>query len=153
MQFTRKTLAPQHYIYVDRECPYGPEIAKAMESGFGEVFTFVGMNGLKPLSMPMSVYTGMDPEILRFRAGVIVSAEDAAKADGDVKSDQLPAGDAMNVTHTGSYDSMNQTHQALWQHMEDEGIPSAMPVWEIYVDDPGQTAVEQLRTELYRSIG
>lgn len=153
MQFTRKTLAPQHYIYADRECPYGPEIAKAMESGFTEVFTFVGINGLKPLSMPMSVYTGMDPKILRFRAGVIVSSEDAAKATGAVKSDQLPSGDVMTTTHTGPYDTMNESHQALWTHMEDAGIPSDMPVWEIYVDDPGQTPADKVKTELYRTIG
>lgn len=153
MEFTRKTLEPQHYIYVDRECPYGPEIAKAMESGFGEVFTFVGTQGLKPLSMPMSVYLEMDPTMLRFRAGVIVSAEDATKASGNIKSDQLPSGDIMTATHTGPYDQMSDSHQAMWKHMEAEGIPAAMPVWEIYVDDPGQVPANQLRTDLYRAIG
>lgn len=152
MEFTRSTLPAQHYLYVDRECPYGPEIAQAMGSGFAEVFGFLDAQCITPQTMPMSVYLGMDPSILRFRAGVIVSAEDAAKASGDIKSDTLPAGDVMTTTHVGSYDTMNQTHQALWKHMEDNNIPGAMPVWEIYVDDPGETAAEDLRTEIYCAI-
>jgi len=63
MEFTRQTLPAQHYLYVTRECPYGPEIAEAMGSGFAEVFGFVAENGITPLSMPMSVYHGMDPNM------------------------------------------------------------------------------------------
>lgn len=152
MDITRKTLSAQSYIYVDRECPYGPEIAEAMGSAFGEVFGFIGQSRITPLSMPMSVYTGMDPTILRFRGGVIVSAEDAAKASDPIKADVLPDGEVMHVTHKGAYDTMNQTHKALWDYMEAEGIPGAMPTWEIYVDDPGDTAPEALRTEIYCTI-
>ena len=153
MNFTRETLTAQHYLYVDRECPYGPEIAEAMGSAFAEVFGFVGHSGITPLSMPISVYTGMDPKILRFRGGVIVSAEDAAKAAGAIKADVLPEGDVMHVIHEGPYDGMNLTHKALWDHMEAEGIPGTMPMWEIYANDPGETAPEDLRTEIYCTIG
>lgn len=153
MEFTRKTLTLQPYIYVDRECPYGPEIADAMGSAFGEVFAFVGQSGITPLSMPMSVYTGTDPKILRFRGAVAVSAEDAAKATGAIKSDTLPSGDVMHVTHVGTYDAMNLTHQALWSHMETAGITGTMPTWEVYIDDPGETAPETLRTDIFCTIG
>ncbi|MEL6681721.1 MAG: GyrI-like domain-containing protein [Pseudomonadota bacterium] len=152
MTFIRKTLPEQPYLYVERECPYGPEIAEAMGSGFAAVFGHVSAQGITPLSMPMSIYLGMDPEILRFRAAVMVNAEDAAKADGDVKAATLPAGDAMSTMHLGSYDKMNETHQALWQYMETEKTPAKMPVWEIYIDDPAKTPADKLRTEIYRMI-
>ncbi|WP_044006443.1 GyrI-like domain-containing protein [Jannaschia sp. CCS1] len=152
MEFTRKTLPAQPYIYVERECAYGPEIADAMGSAFGEIFAFVGQSGITPLSMPMSVYTGMDPKILRFRGGVIVSTDDAAKAEGAIKSDALPAGDVMHVIHKGPYDTMNLTHKALWEHLEAQGTPGTMPTWEIYTDDPGDTAPEDLRTEIFCTI-
>lgn len=152
MDISQVTLPEQHYLYVDKECPYGPEIATAMGEGFAAVFGFVGQHGITPLAMPMSVYLGMDPTILRFRAAVIVSADDAAKATGDIKSDVLPAGPAMTTTHVGSYDAMSDTHSQMWNHMEAEGIAGGMPVWEIYVDDPGNTPVDTLRTEIYRTI-
>ncbi len=153
MDFVRKTLPDQHYLYVDRECEYGPGIAEAMGSGFAEVFGFVGSQGITPVSMPMSVYLGMDPKILRFRSAVMVSPQDAEKAEGSIKADILSSGDVMTVTHVGSYDNMNKTHEAMWDHMKAEGIPGSMPVWEIYIDDPGDTAPEKLRTEIYCAIG
>ncbi len=152
MEFTRKTLPAQHYIYVDRECDYGPGIAEAMGSAFGEVFGFVGENRITPMAMPMSVYLGMDPKKLRFRGGVLVSAEDAAKASGNIKADILPAGDVMTTTHVGAYQNLNETHKAMWDHMKMEDIPGTMPVWEIYVDDPGEVAEAEVRTEIYCAI-
>ena len=101
----------------------------------------------------MSVFLGMDPSVLRFRGGVLVSAEDAAKAAGSIKTDKLPEGEAMTATHVGPYANLNLSHGALWKHMEDNGIPGSMPVWEIYVDDPGEVAEENLRTEIFRKIG
>lgn len=153
MSFERKTLETQHYLYVDREVPYGPEISAAMGSAFGEVFGFVGAQGITPLAMPMSVYLEQDPTILRFRAGVIVSEQDAAKASDGIKTDTLPAGDAIFTVHIGAYDGLGATHQALWNHMDAQGLPAAMPIWEIYVDDPGTVDADKLRTEIYRAIG
>lgn len=153
MAFKRIERAAQPYIYVDKECAYGPGIAAAMGEAFGTVFGFVEAAGLSPVSMPMTVYLGMDPEVLRFRGGVMVSAEDAEKAEGEIKADLLPGGAAMQALHVGPYDRLNETHQAMWRHMEEAGIPAAMPVWEVYIDDPGAVAPEVLRTEVYRAIG
>ena len=57
------------------------------------------------------------------------------------------------ATHVGPYSNLNQSHGALWKYMETEGIPGAMPVWEIYIDDPDGTDEDKLRTEIYRAIG
>ena len=153
MTFERKTLDAQPYIFVEGECPYdGEKIAEAMGTAFGQVFGFVGQKGITPQSAPITVYLAMDPSMLRFRSGVMVSAEDAEKISGAVLADTLPAGDAMTVQHVGPYAKMNETHQALWSYMEAEGIEGAMPVWEVYIDDPEETDAAELRTEIYRAI-
>jgi len=155
MTIERKTLPEQHYLYVDREASFeGNEIAEAMGSGFGEVFGLVTEKEIKPLSMPMSVYLEM-PEggRMRFRTGVMVSADDAELAEGKVKAGVMPAGDAVTTTHIGPYASLNQSHKKLWDYMESEGLSKAMPVWEIYVDDPGSTPEADLRTEIFRAVG
>lgn len=152
MSFENKSLPAQAYIYVNREVPYGPEVGPAMGSAFGEVFDFVGQNGLAPLAMPMSVYTGMDSEILRFQGGVIVSAEDAAKASGNIKAGELPAGDVLTTTHVGPYDNLGETHKAMWAYIAENGMEVAMPIWEIYVDDPENVAPEDLKTEIYCAL-
>lgn len=153
MEFERVVLEEEPYIYVDKEVPYGPEIAQAMGAAFGEVFTFATKQGLTPLSAPMSVYVGMDPKILRFRGGVKVSANDAKKVTGPIKADALPAGPVMMGVHKGPYQNLNQSHGAMWDHMKAKDIPGTFPIWEIYIDDPGEVAEDNLRTEIYRAIG
>ncbi len=154
MDFHRKALPVQPYLYVNCDCPMdGSAIAQAMGAGFGQVMGFAGRHGITPASMPMSVYHAMPEDgVMRFQCGVMVSQADAAKAQGDVHAGTLPAGEAMMTTHVGPYASLNQTHRALWDHMRSEGIAAAMPVWEVYVDDPGTTPEDTLRTEIYRAI-
>jgi len=153
MEFHRKTVQPQAYLYVDCECRMeGPEIAKAMGDGFGTVFGFLGQAGIAPISMPITVYHEMPNDRMRFQCGAMVAAADAAGAVDPVKAGEIPGGDVMTTTHVGPYDRLNQTHGALWNHMKTEGIPGGMPVWEIYIDDPDETDAANLRTEIFRMI-
>lgn len=154
MSIERRTLPEQHYIYVDRAPAFTPaEISEAMASGFGEVFGFAQQNGIQPLAMPMAIYMEMPKsDRMAFRAGLFVSAADAKRASGAVKSDVIPAGDVFTTTHVGSYANLNQSHKALWDHMDAQSAAKAMPVWEVYVDDPHKTPEAKLRTEIYRAI-
>ncbi len=153
MRIERRRLPEQHYLYVDRECAFdGKAIGDAMASGFGEVFGFAGKTGIAPLSMPMSVYMDMPSDKLRFRAGVMVSAADAARAAGAVKAGALPAGEVLTATHVGPYAALNQSHKALWDHAETQGLAKAMPVWEIYADDPATKPEAEVRTEIFRAL-
>lgn len=155
MIIIRKTLPEQHYLYVDREASFTEPnaIANAMASGFGEVFTFNQENAITPLSMPSSIYMEMPSgDKMAFRAAVFVSAEDAAKAGGNVMAGTIAAGDAIAATHVGPYASLNQSHKAVWDYAETHSLQKAMPVWEIYVDDPTTKAEADIRTEIYRAI-
>jgi effector-binding domain-containing protein len=154
MEFTRKKLPEQHYLYVDRETAMDAKsIGDAMGSGFGEVFGFTQEKGVTPLTMPSSIYLDMPSgDKMAFRAAVFVSADDAAKAEGNIKAGVMPAGDAVTGTHQGPYGNLNQSHKALWDYVEQNNLGKAMPVWEIYVDDPTKTPEEKLRTEIYRAI-
>ncbi|MEO1136714.1 MAG: GyrI-like domain-containing protein [Pseudomonadota bacterium] len=153
MDIQRKTLPEQHYLYVDRECAMDAKaIGDAMASGFGEVFGFVQAKGVTPLSMPASIYMEMPSDNMTFRAGVFVSAEDAAKAEGDVKAGVMPASEALTTTHVGPYATLSQSHKALWDHPDEDGYKKSMPVWEIYVDDPTTKPEAEVRTEIFRAL-
>jgi len=136
MSFERKSFDEQHYLYVEKTCEY-KDIASHMEAAFLSVFALVNTQGITPLSAPMTLYMAMPngPQ-MTFRGGVIVSAEDAAKASGEVLSDTIAAGEAMHTIHTGSYADLGKTHQALWKAVEESGAAPKMPVWELYIDDP-----------------
>lgn len=153
MAFEKKTFDAQPYLFVEKTCDYS-DIGQTMGAAFAEIFSFVGANGIKPLNMPMSVYTAMpDGPEMTFRGAVFVSAEDAAKASGDIQSDTMPAGDAMHTMHIGPYSGLGATHKALWDHIKENNLEGRMPVWEVYADDPGDTEESRLRTEIYCALG
>ncbi len=155
MEITRKSLPEQHYIYVDREASFSKnDIAEAMGSGFGAVFMFTKEHNVSPLSMPASIYMEMpSDDRIPFRAAFFVSADDAAKATGEVKAAVMPAGDVAAATHVGPYAGLKESHKALWDYVEAEGLAAAAPVWEIYIDDPTTVPEAELRTEIYRAVG
>ncbi len=156
MDITRKSLPEQHYLYVDREASFTEPgaIAGAMQSGFGEVFGFTQGAGIQPLTMPSSIYVEMPSgDKMSFRAAVFVTPEDAAKAEGNVLAGVIPACDVLAATHTGAYATMHETHKAMWDHAEKEGLAKTMPAWEIYVDDPTTKPEAEVRTEIFHLIG
>ena len=144
----------QSYVYVEGEAPMtdGAAIADAMGAAFGAAFQGIETHGMTPLSAPMTVYTDMPGPKMTFRSGFIVSKDDAAKASGDLKSDTLPAGDALHALHTGPYAKMSETHQTMWGEVKSRGLTPKMPVWEIYIDDPQETDEASLRTEIYHAL-
>lgn len=152
MKFESKTLADQPYLYVERTCEYA-DMAQTMGEAFGTVFAATKTQGITPQSQPMSVYTAMPGESgVTFRGAVMISAEDAAKASGDVQVGTLPAGNAMHTVHTGAYSGLGNTHKQLWSHIKENGLTGTMPVWEVYLDDPGATPEGELRTAIYCAL-
>lgn len=155
MDFKKLSLPQQHYLYTEHTVAMdGPAIAGAMEKGFGAVYGFTMAEGIERLLMPSAIYLTMPADgRMTFRTAIFVSKDDAMKAKGDVYADTLPKGEAITTTHVGPYANLNQTHGALWAYMEEAELPSKMPVWEIYVDDPTTVSEAECRTEVYRMIG
>ena len=144
----------QHYVYVEGNAPMmdGEAIANAMGMAFGSAFKGIETHAMTAQSAPICVYADMPGAEMTFRAGFLVSPEDAAKASGDLKAGELPAGKALHKMHIGPYATMNQSHQAMWDEVKSRGMTPSMPVWEIYIDDPSETAPDSLRTEIYHHL-
>ena len=155
MPIEKIALPEQHYLYVERTCAMdGPSIASAMESGFGEIFTFAGTKGITPLSMPSAIYLQMPCDgKMTFRAALFIQPDDKRHATDAIKAATIEAGAAYKATHTGSYQTLGDTHSAIWDLIKSEGHTDYMPQWEIYVDDPTLKPEHEVRTECYCRVG
>ena len=150
----KRVLKRKHYIYVagEVEMSDGLAIAQAMGAAFMQAYGFIQSAGIDALSAPISVYTEMPSAKMVFRCGFFVTEEDAVKAEGEIKADQIPACKALHALHVGPYMNMKDTHGAIWAHAKASGLSSTMPVWEVYIDDPEKVEPEKLQTEIYHSL-
>lgn len=96
----------------------------------------------------MAMWCAIDMEtgIADCHAGCFV--HEAVVGEGEVTPGETCGGDVLTVTHTGPYDTVGRTWMAVYEHAAQLGRTPG-PGWEIYVDDPGDTPAEQLRTEIY----
>ena len=143
---------PQPYIFIEHEAAFGPEMQPLFADAFGKLWQFREANGVTPVGPPMSVTMHVEGNRARFRVSLPVSAEDARKATGEIRSDTLAAGKAVHATHTGDYVRLSETYVAVMKWMTEQGHRPGMPCWEVYVDDPGEVAVEKLRTEIFMPV-
>ena len=141
------------YLYVDRTCSMDPaEISRTTGDAFMRVYGFMNENGITPAEPPLSVYYTYDPQTVTFRAGFLVSKDDAKKASGDVKADVTPAGRVVHFIHTGPYSKMRESYGVLMGWLDKQGLKLGAPTWEVYIDDPDKTPEENLRTEIFVAL-
>ncbi|AXI49076.1 hypothetical protein C1J03_23395 (plasmid) [Sulfitobacter sp. SK012] len=79
---------------------------------------------------------------VRFRAGFLVSKENAEKAEGDVKADVLPAGKVLNYVHEGPYAKLRVSYDEAMKYISQNGMIVGEPTWEIYLNEPDDVETE-----------
>jgi len=146
MDIQRTTLEPRTYVGVRRKVPVA-ELQGYFQEVLPKVMGWLQAQGIAPASMPMARWHAMDMQagIADVQAGCFVG--EAVDGDGDITCDTTPAGDALTLTHVGSYDGMGDSWMQLYGEAEKLGLTPGAG-WEIYVDDPGQVDAAELKTEI-----
>lgn len=146
------TVAPMTVAFVTKQSGQEPdEIAKAIESGIGEVMRFVGKRKLEATGPPITINQQWEGGQYVFDAAVPVVAGQGVEVPSDsaVSIKSTWEGPALKVVHRGSYQRMNATYEAAFAYVEAAGYEPAGPPWDVYVTDPTTTPEDELVTEIY----
>lgn len=104
------------------------------ERAFHESAAAAAAADVEIVGPPFGFYPEMPTEIVAVEAGFPVSAP--TEPEGDAHRLVLPAGRAVQVTHVGPFDTLEQTYDELQSWMAEHGIEPAAAMWECYLSDP-----------------
>ena len=112
------------------------KIAETMGMLFGELHGYLQQSGQAPAGMPFAIYHEMHGGTVDLECGMPVASPIAGT--DRIRAGELPRGKAATVTHTGHYEQLRHTWEALTAWMKSEGLEPAGAPWEVYVTDPGR---------------
>lgn len=99
--------------------------------------------GIKHAGNPMIVYTSTDDTGFTFLAEIPVEQDPKSLAK-DMSIGKSPEGKVLKFVHRGSYDNMDNTYEAITNHLDDKRLEAKDTFVEEYLTDPLKTAEDKL---------
>lgn len=107
--------------------------------------------GLKTTGRPMAVFLSTDDASFRYEAILVLEAEPspAPRLPADMKLATSPAGRALRFTHTGAYDDIDTTYEAITAYLDEKGLVAKNVFVEEYMNNPTASDDATLEMNIY----
>jgi len=118
------------------------EVMRAMEEGTADIEIVV------PITVPEEEGEG-GPAPAPLWGTVPASKE----GEETITCYELPGGSMATAVHKGPYETCEPTYAALFRWISVHGKTITGPIREVYLNDPGEVAPEEILTEIYVPVG
>jgi effector-binding domain-containing protein len=99
---------------------------------------------IKAAGPPLVVYTSTDDTGFVFQAQIPIAEAPKAPLGKDISTGKSPEGKALKFVHRGSYDNMDNTYEAITNHLDERKLEAKDSFIEEYITDPLKTAEDKL---------
>jgi len=141
------TLEPKTVVIMRGNANWDSAFDTLIDS-FKALSALLDKQGIKPAGNSMIVYTATDDTGFTYLAEVPVEQEPKNLAK-DVSIGKSPDGKALKFVHRGSYDNMDNTYEAITNHLDDKKLEAKDTFIEEYITDPLKTAEDKLVINVY----
>jgi effector-binding domain-containing protein len=141
------TLEPKTVVIIKGSASWDSAFDTLMES-FKSLSALLDRQGIKRAGNPMIVYTSTDDAGFTYMAEIPVD-QDAKNLTKDMSMGKSPDGKALKFVHRGSYDNMDNTYEAITNHLDDKKLEAKDTFIEEYITDPLNTAEDKLVINVY----
>jgi effector-binding domain-containing protein len=141
------TLAPKTVVIMKGNANWDSAFDTLIDS-FKSLSALLDKQGIKPAGNSMIVYTSTDDTGFTYLAEIPVD-QDPKNLTKDMSIGKSPDGNALKFVHRGSYDNMDNTYEAITNHLDDKKLEAKDTFIEEYITDPLKTAEDKLVINVY----
>ena len=141
------TLAPKTVVVLKGSANWDSAFETLIGS-FKTLSALLDKQGIKSAGNPIIVYTSTDDTGFTFLAEIPVDQDPKSLAK-DMSMGKSPDGKALKFVHRGSYDNMDNTYEAITNHLDDKKLEAKDTFIEEYITDPLKTAEDKLVINVY----
>ena len=142
------TLTPKTIIYLKGNSTWDKAL-ESLQDAFKSVYTLIDKQGIQKAGPAMTVYTQADDTGFQFQAAVPIAEAPKDAPKGDIAIGQSPGGKALKFVHRGSYDSMDNTYEAITNYLDEKRLEAADVFIEEYETDPVTTPDDKFVVTVY----
>jgi effector-binding domain-containing protein len=141
------TLEPKKVVMQKGEAKWESAFDTLIES-FKALTALLDKQSIKPTGNPMIVYTSTDDNGFTYIAEIPVD-QDLKNLGKGMGMGNSPDGKALKFVHRGSYDNMDNTYEAITNHLDDKRLEAKDTFIEEYITDPLKTSEDKLVINVY----
>jgi effector-binding domain-containing protein len=141
------TLAPKTVVIVKGNANWDAAFDALVDS-LKTLSTLLDKQGIKASGNSMIVYTSTDDTGFTYLAEIPVE-QDPKNLTKAMSMGKSPDGKALKFVHRGSYDNMDNTYEAITNHLDDKKLEAKDTFIEEYITDPLKTAEDKLVINVY----
>jgi effector-binding domain-containing protein len=141
------TLSPKQVVILKGSANWDSAFDTLIDS-FKTLSGLLDKQGIKPSDNPMIVYTSTDDTGFTYMAEIPVDQEPKNLAKG-MTMGKSPDGKALKFVHRGSYDNMDNTYEAITNHLDEKKLEAKDTFIEEYITDPLKTEEDKLVINVY----
>ena len=136
------TLEAKKVVIIKGNATWDAAFDTLIES-FKTLSALLDKQGIKSAGNSMIVYTSTDDSGFTFLAEIPVE-QDPKNLTREMSIGKSPDGKALKFVHRGSYDNMDNTYEAITNHLDDKKLEAKDTFIEEYLTDPLKTAEDKL---------
>jgi effector-binding domain-containing protein len=140
-------LAPKQVVILKGSANWDSAFDTLIDS-FKTLSGLLDKQGIKPSGNPMIVYTSTDDNGFTYMAEIPVDQEPKNLTKG-MSMSKSPEGKALKFVHRGSYDNMDNTYEAITNHLDEKKLEAKDTFIEEYITDPLKTEEDKLVINVY----
>jgi effector-binding domain-containing protein len=141
------TLTPKTVVIVKGNANWDSAFDALIDS-LKTLSALLDKQGIKAAGNSMIVYTSTDDTGFTYLAEIPVD-QDPKNLTKAMSVGKSPEGNALKFVHRGSYDNMDNTYEAITNHLDDKKLEAKDTFIEEYITDPLKTAEDKLVINVY----